>query len=94
MILDNVSTISPVLPLSDLTFQEAILKSLIKHPYVVNLTYLIPWLTPLLSSYHVTVSLSIGFPLNSMGYAPFHRAAFDYSSADWDGHCDNLRDLL
>ena len=24
---------------------------------------------------------------------PFHRIAYDYSRADWDGRCDNLRDV-
>ena len=25
--------------------------------------------------------------------APFHRIAYDYSRADWDGICDHLRDV-
>ena len=24
---------------------------------------------------------------------PFHRIAYDYSRADWDGRCDNLKDV-
>ena len=49
---------------------------------------------PLLgNSDHVVVSVSIDFPTNSQGDAPFHRIAYDYSRADWDGLCDRLRDV-
>ena len=48
---------------------------------------------PLGNSDHVVVSVSIDFPLNSKGYAPFHRIAFDYSGADWDGLGDHFRDV-
>ena len=41
----------------------------------------------------VVVSVSIDFPSNSEGIAPFHRAAYAYSRADWDGLCVNLRDV-
>ena len=43
------------------------------------------------SSDHVVVS--IDFPSNSQRYAPFHRIAYDYSHADWDGLRDHLRDV-
>ena len=33
------------------------------------------------------------FPSNSPWDAPFHRIAYDYSRADWDGLCDHLRDV-
>ena len=33
------------------------------------------------------------FPTNSQQDAPFHRIAYDYSRADWDGLCDHLRDV-
>ena len=46
---------------------------------------------PLGNSDHV-VSVSIDFPTNSQRDAPFHRIAYDYSPADWDGLCDHLRD--
>ena len=46
---------------------------------------------PLGNSDHV-VSVSIDFPTNSQQDAPFHRIAYDYSCADWDGLCDHLRD--
>ena len=49
---------------------------------------------PLGNSDHVVVSLSIDFPTNSQWDAPFHRIAYDYSRADWDGLCDHLRDVL
>ena len=48
---------------------------------------------PLGKSDHVVVSVSIDFPANSQRDAPFHRIAYDYSRADWDGLCDHLRDV-
>ena len=48
---------------------------------------------PLGNCDHVVVSVSIDFPTNSQQDAPFHRIAYDYSCADWDGLCDHLRDV-
>ena len=48
---------------------------------------------PLGNSDHVVVSISIDFPTNSQRDAPFHRIAYDYSRADWDGLRDHLRDV-
>ena len=48
---------------------------------------------PLRKSDHVVVSVSIDFPINSKQDAPFHRVAYDYSHADWDGLRDHLRDV-
>ena len=48
---------------------------------------------PLGNSDHV-ISVSIEFPTNSQQDAPFHRIAYDYSRADWDGLRDHLRDVL
>ena len=48
---------------------------------------------PLGNSDHVFVSVSIYFPINSKWDAPFHRIAYNYSHADWDGPCDHLRDV-
>ena len=48
---------------------------------------------PLGNSDHVVVSVSIDFPVNSKQDAAFHRVAYDYSRADWDGHRDHLRDV-
>ena len=45
------------------------------------------------NSDHVVVSVSIDFPTNSQQDAPFHRIAYDYSCADWDGLCDHLTDV-
>ena len=50
--------------------------------------------SPLGNSDHVVVSVSIDFPTNSQQDAPFHRIAYDYSRADWDGLCDHLRNVL
>ena len=48
---------------------------------------------PLENSDHVVVSVSIDFPSNSQGDAPFHRITYDYSLADWDGLRDHLRNV-
>ena len=40
---------------------------------------------PLENSDHVVVSVSVDFPLNSQQDTLFHRIAYDYSCADWDG---------
>ena len=45
------------------------------------------------NSDHVVVSVSIDFPKNTKQDTPFHRVAYDYSCADWDGLCDHLRDV-
>ena len=48
---------------------------------------------PLGNPDHVVVSVSIDFPINSKQDSPFHRVAYDYSRADWDGLRDHLRDV-
>ena len=48
---------------------------------------------PLRNSGHVVVLVSTDFPSYSQWDAPFHRIAYDYSRADWDGICDHLRDV-
>ena len=48
---------------------------------------------PLGNSYHVVVSVSIDFAVNSKQDTLFHRLTYDYSCADWDGLCDHLRDV-
>ena len=50
-------------------------------------------LPPLGNSDHVAVSVSIDFSTNSQRDAPFHRIAYNYSHADWDGLRDHLRDV-
>ena len=50
-------------------------------------------LPPLGNSDHLVVSVSIDFPSNLERDPPFHRIAYDYSRADWDGLCDHLRDV-
>ena len=45
------------------------------------------------SSDHVVVSASFDFPSYSQRDAPFHRIAYYYSCADWDGLRDRLRDV-
>ena len=48
---------------------------------------------PLGNSDHVAVSVSIDFPSNSQQDALFHRIAYDYSRAYWDGLHNHLRDV-
>ena len=48
---------------------------------------------PLGNSDNVVVSVSIDFPINSKQDTSFHRVAYDYSRADWDGPRDHLRDV-
>ena len=48
---------------------------------------------PLGDSDHVVVSVPIEFPINPKQDTPFHRLAYDYSRADWDGLRDHLRDV-
>ena len=48
---------------------------------------------PLGNSNHVVVSVSIDFPINSKQDNPFHRVAYDYSRADWDGLRDHLSNV-
>ena len=48
---------------------------------------------PLGNSEHVVVSVSIDIPINTKQDTPFHRVAYDYSRADWDGLHDHLRDV-
>ena len=46
---------------------------------------------PFGNSNHVFVSVSIDFSSYSQQDPPFHCIACDYSSVDWDGVCDHLR---
>ena len=48
---------------------------------------------PPLGNFDHVVSVSIDSPSNSQRDAPFHRTAYDYSCADWDGVRDHLRDV-
>ena len=45
------------------------------------------------NSDYVVVSVFIDFPTYPQRYTPFHRIAYDYSRADWDGLRKNLRDV-
>ena len=48
---------------------------------------------PLGNFCHVVVSISIDFPSNSKGDAPFYHPPHDYSHDDWDGIRNHLRDV-
>ena len=47
---------------------------------------------PLGNSDHLVASFSIDFPSNSQRDATFHRIAYEYTRAHWDGLRDHLRD--
>ena len=47
---------------------------------------------PLGNSDHIVLSVSIDFPTNSQRDARYHRIAYYYSRADWDGLRYHLRD--
>ena len=70
----------------------------------VSLTVLLFWISdagicstmafpPLGNSDHTVVPVSIYFPINSKKDVLFHRIAYDYFHADWDGLPDHLRDI-
>ena len=42
---------------------------------------------------HVAVSVSVNFLSSSKRDALFHHIVYDYSVADWEGLCDQLRDF-
>ena len=48
---------------------------------------------PLGNSYHVVISVSLDFPLNSQRNGLFHCIAYDYSRAEQDGLHDHLIDV-
>ena len=48
---------------------------------------------PLGNSDYVAASVSTDFPINTKQDASFHRIAYDYSRADWDGLRDHLSDV-
>ena len=50
-------------------------------------------LPPLGNSDHVIVSVSIDVPSNSQQDTLFHRIAYEYYCADWNGLCDHFRDI-
>ena len=65
----------------------------------VTLTVLLFWIYFLLTlgfvleAYHIVVSVSMDFSINSKWDAPFHHIAYNYSCAAWDGLYDHLRDV-
>ena len=61
--------------------------------FLLMLVFVLQWLSFFWETDHVVVSVSIDFPINSKQDTPFHRMAYDYSRADWDGLRDHLRDV-
>ena len=76
-------------------FQTVILIVLLFWIYLFRLTlvFLLQWLSLHWGILIMLLSVSIDFPLNWQRDAPFHRIAYDYSRADWDGLRDHLRDV-
>ena len=48
---------------------------------------------PMWNSDHVVDSVSTEFLSNSQQDAPLHRIAYNHSCADWDGLCDQFRNV-
>ena len=61
--------------------------------FLLMLVFVLQWLSFFWETDHVIVSVSIDFPINSKQDTLFHRMAYDYSRADWDGLRDHLRDV-
>ena len=59
--------------------------------FLLTLVFVLQWRSLHWQILIVVVSVSIDFLSNSQRDAPFHRIAYDYSCADWDGLCDHLR---
>ena len=75
---------------NDLTHSPALLDFFLSSDASICSTMAFP---PLGNSDHVFVPVSIDFPSNLQRDTPFHRTAYDYSRADWNGLCDHLRDV-
>ena len=105
ILVELIGLVNPVIILNDLTqmvnfptgipdcdFQSAALFDLfISSDTSVCSTMAFP---PVGNSGHLVISVSIDFPSNSQGDALFHRIAYDYSRADWDGRHIHLGDVL
>ena len=62
--------------------------------FLLTLVFILQWLSLHWKLLKHVVSVSIiDSPLNSKQDTPFHRIAYDYSCADWDGLCDHFRDV-
>ena len=62
--------------------------------FLLTLVFVLQWLSLHWEiSDHVVISVSIDFPVNVKQDTPFHRLAYDYFRADWDGLRDHLRDV-
>ena len=68
----------------------ALLDSFIYSDPIIRSAMLFP---PLGNCDHLVVLVSIDFPPNLKGHAPFHRIAYDYPRSDKDGLRDHLRDV-
>ena len=72
------------------SYSPALLDLFISSDASISSTMAFP---PLGNFDHVVVSVCIDFPINSKQDASFHRVAYDYSRADWNGLHDHLRDV-
>ena len=78
-------------PISDYDYHSPAILDLFL-PSDASICYTVVF-SPLGNSDHVVVLVSIDFPSNSKRDVSFHRIAYDYSCADWDGLQDHLRDV-
>ena len=60
--------------------------------FLLMILFVLQWLS---LHWEILIMLLSQFPLifQLIQDAPFHRIAYDYSQADWDGLCDHLRDV-
>ena len=58
--------------------------------FLLTLVFVIQWLS---LHWEILIMLFSQFPLNSIRDTPFHRIAYDYFRADWDGLRHHLRDV-
>ena len=89
---------SVIIFLSQMTFPTQIPDCDSHNPALLNFFFSSDMaFAPLRNSDHVVVSVSIDFLVdflsNSQLNVPFHCLAYDYFPADWDGLCDNSRDV-
>ena len=61
--------------------------------FLVALVSVLQWLFLHWEALIMLLSVSIDFPINWKQDTPFHHIVYDFSCADWDGFCDNLRDV-
>ena len=62
--------------------------------FLLMLVFILQWVSLLWGNLTMLLSQFLLTFHHSQWDALFHRIAYDYSGADWDGLCDHLRDIL